>query len=120
MFDELFRANARRRAGWRCCLLGFLTAAAVATPGRADEPAAEGVAFFEKRIRPLLVQHCYPCHSAQAPKLKGGLRLDTRDGVRKGGATGPAVLPGDVGRSLLLRAVRYEDDVPHMPPTARL
>ena len=46
---------------------------------------SEGVFYFEKNIRPVLVKHCYKCHSAEAKKLKAGLRLDTRAGVRKGG-----------------------------------
>ena len=56
--------------------------------------AQEDVEFFEKRIRPALVQHCYECHSAAAKEIMGGLRLDSRPGIRKGGETGPAVVPG--------------------------
>ena len=54
----------------------------------AAEPTAEGLAFFEKRIRPVLVEKCYKCHSANSEKLKGKLRLDTREGIRKGGESG--------------------------------
>ncbi len=82
------------------------------------EPSREQVEFFEKKIRPVLVQHCYKCHSAEAAKLKGGLRLDTREATRKGGDTGPAVVPGEPDKSLLLKAVRYEDL--EMPPKSRL
>src|SRR5262245_20530243 len=64
----------------------------LSSPGPAAAP--EGDAFFEAKIRPVLVEHCYECHSAKAKKLRGGLRLDTRDGMRKGGDTGPAVVPG--------------------------
>jgi hypothetical protein len=78
----------------------------------------EGDEFFEKKIRPVLVAHCYKCHSAQAAKVKGGLRLDTREGLRKGGKSGPAVVPGDPAASLLLKAIRYEER--QMPPAGKL
>lgn len=83
-------------------------------------PSAEGLAFFEKRIRPLLVAECYSCHSEQADKVKGGLTLDTREGIRKGGDSGPAVIPGDVGRSPLILAVRWKDESLRMPPKHKL
>ncbi|MCC6823055.1 MAG: PSD1 domain-containing protein [Verrucomicrobia subdivision 3 bacterium] len=72
--------------------------------------------FFENKIRPLLAENCYPCHSPQADKVKGGLRLDTRDGLLKGGVTGPALVPGDLEKSLLIMAVRYSDPDLQMPP----
>src|SRR5205085_7271600 len=74
--------------------------------------------FFEKKVRPGLVQHCYQCHSAEAKKLKGGLHLDTRDGVRKGGETGPAIVPGKPADSLLIQALRYGEL--KMPPKGKL
>ncbi|MCA9203560.1 MAG: PSD1 domain-containing protein, partial [Planctomycetales bacterium] len=74
--------------------------------------------FFESKIRPVLVRHCYECHSAEGGEVKGGLRLDTRDAIRRGGDSGPAVVPGDVDGSLLIDAVRYESF--EMPPTGRL
>jgi hypothetical protein len=80
----------------------------------ADDPA--GLEFFESKIRPILVDNCYPCHSQQSAKVKGGLLLDTRDGVLKGGDTGPAIKPGDPEQSLLIKAVRYTDDDLRMPP----
>src|SRR5262245_52275935 len=78
----------------------------------ADDPAPDpkAVAFFEKKVRPLLVTHCYSCHSADAKKVRGGLRLDTAEGVRRGGASGPVVAPGDPERSALIRAVRHADE----------
>jgi hypothetical protein len=79
-------------------------------------PSPEGVDFFEKRIRPLLVARCYSCHSAAAEKLKGGLRLDTREGLRKGGETGLAIVPGDPEKGLLLRAVLRGEGAEKMPP----
>ena len=72
--------------------------------------------FFEKKIRPVLVKDCYKCHSAEAGRVKGGLRLDTRDGLLKGGDSGPAVVPGNPDSSLLIRAVRYRDRNLQMPP----
>ncbi|MCH2211082.1 MAG: PSD1 and planctomycete cytochrome C domain-containing protein [Fuerstiella sp.] len=77
--------------------------------------------FFETRIRPVLVQHCYECHSAEAQKtgkLQGALLLDSRTGVRQGGDSGPAVVPGNVEASLLMEAMRY--DGLEMPPKGRL
>ena len=76
--------------------------------------------FFEKEIRPLLYKHCYKCHSAEAEKLKGGLLLDSRQGWAIGGDSGPAIVPGDVEGSLLLRAVSYEDGDLQMPPKYKL
>lgn len=79
---------------------------------------AEGDAeFFEKRIRPLLVDRCEICHSAAKGKSSGGLSLDTREGWQKGGDSGSAIIvPGKPEESLLVRAVRYADDGPQMPP----
>src|SRR3954452_11934626 len=65
--------------------------------------------FFESKIRPLLANNCYKCHSQTADKVKGGLLLDTRDGILIGGETGPAVVPGDPEKSLLIKAIRYTD-----------
>jgi hypothetical protein len=84
---------------------------------RAAEP---GIDFFEQKVRPVLAQHCYPCHSTEAKKRRGGLLLDTRDGLRKGGDTGPAVVPGKPADSLLLKVVRYTEDGPRMPPKGKL
>ncbi|MSU63320.1 MAG: DUF1553 domain-containing protein [Pedosphaera sp.] len=82
----------------------------------AVEADVQGMEFFEKKIRPLLADHCYQCHSAQAEKLKGGLFLDTQAGVLKGGDTGPAIVAGDPEKSLLIKAVRYTDEQLRMPP----
>src|SRR3954453_10287042 len=76
--------------------------------------------FFESKIQPVLVEYCYKCHSAQSEKLKGGLHLDTRDGLLKGGDTGPAIVPGDPNKSLLIRALQYKDETLQMPPKKRL
>ena len=74
------------------------------------------IAFFEKKIRPVFVEHCYKCHSAEAEKLKGGLRLDGRELLLKGGDTGPALVPGEPDKSLLIKAIRYTDPDLKMPP----
>ena len=81
---------------------------------------AEDLEFFEKRIRPLLAERCYECHSADAKKLKGGLHLDSRAGVLKGGETRAAVVPGQPDKSLLIEAVRYGNQDLQMPPKSRL
>ncbi len=78
------------------------------------------LAFFEQRIRPVLVEHCYECHSAESKKLKGGLRLDSKSGVLRGGDTKAALVPGDASRSLLIESVGYANRDLQMPPKARL
>lgn len=90
-------------------------------PALAEPPSAEGLKFFETKIRPVLVERCYKCHSSEAvtsDELQGELLLDTRDAVRKGGESGPAVVPGDVQASLLIAAIRYESF--EMPPDTKL
>lgn len=87
---------------------------------RAETPE-EAIAFFEKSVRPVLVQHCYECHSSDAAaqgKLKGGLFLDSKQGLLTGGDTGPAIVPGDAKKSLLIGAIKYESY--EMPPKGRL
>ncbi len=86
----------------------------------ADAPTSDQVEFFEKRIRPLLVEHCYDCHSAGAKKIKGGLVLDSRAGMRKGGDTGALIAPGDPDASMLIQAVRHLDEDTAMPPKEKL
>lgn len=80
----------------------------------------EALAFFEKRIRPLLVEHCYECHSASAREVQGDLLVDSRRGLRRGGYSGPAIVPGDSRQSLLLKAVRYDNPELQMPPAGKL
>src|SRR5678816_856202 len=69
------------------------------------QPDPAQIDFFEKKIRPVLVDKCYKCHSDKAEKLKGGLLLDTREGIRRGGDNGPAVVPGNLKESLLVDAI---------------
>jgi hypothetical protein len=70
--------------------------------GLAAEPDPQGVEFFEKKIRPVLVERCYKCHSAQAQPAKGGLLLDSRAGWQTGGDSGPAIDPGKLDTRQLL------------------
>ncbi|GDX09968.1 hypothetical protein LBMAG57_17400 [Verrucomicrobiota bacterium] len=87
----------------------------VPRPAGISSRAGEDTAFFESRIRPILVERCYECHSADK-KQKGNLLLDSREGTLKGGDTAPAVVPGDPEKSLLIKAVRYTDKDLRMPP----
>jgi hypothetical protein len=86
----------------------------------ADDPSEEGIKYFETHVRPLFAERCYGCHSSRADTLEGGLRLDHRDGWLKGGDQGRAVVPGDAGASLLIRAVRYADADLQMPPKEKI
>jgi hypothetical protein len=83
-----------------------------------DERA--GTDFFESKIRPVLVERCQKCHSAEVAKPKGQLRLDTREGARRGGTSGPAVVPGDVEASALYQAITAADGYSPMPPKEKL
>jgi hypothetical protein len=99
--------------------VAVLAPAARAALNSDDELAAaraSGLDFFEKKIRPVLTEKCYKCHSANAEKVKGGLVLDTREGIRRGGDNGPAVVPGKLDDSLLIEAMRYENKDFAMPP----
>ena len=93
-------------------LVVYLLAVAT-TPLRADNNDAKDIEFFEKRIRPILVKHCYECHSEQAKEREGGLLLDRRSGWLEGGESGKAVLPGEPGASLLIQAHLGRRNGPH-------
>ncbi|MGN6546475.1 MAG: PSD1 and planctomycete cytochrome C domain-containing protein, partial [Aureliella sp.] len=94
--------------------------AALADEGKADEgkPDAAKVEFFEKHIRPVLVEHCYACHSADADNVEGELLLDSRSAMLAGGASGQAIVAGDPASSLIVKALRH--DGLEMPPDQRL
>jgi hypothetical protein len=91
-----------------CSSISITSSAQQLTPAQSD--------FFENNVRPIFVNNCYQCHSQQAPKIKGGLLLDTRVGLLTGGDTGPAIVPGDPDKSLLIKAVSYTDQDLQMPP----
>ena len=76
--------------------------------------------FFESKIRPVLVERCAVCHSADAPAIQGGLRVDSRAALLEGGASGPAILPGNPERSRLIQALTYADEALQMPPGGKL
>src|SRR5256885_1938197 len=109
----------------RCLSLigGLLVVGLVAgqEPPGGRAPSAEGVAFFEKKIRPVLVAECYQCHSTQKEKkVRGGLALDSRDGALKGGDSGPVIVPGNPSRSLLIKALSHSNPKLAMPPKKKL
>ena len=76
----------------------------------------KGVAFFETRIRPVLIQHCYECHAPGADEIGGKLFLDSREGIRKGGESGPALVEGDAEASLLAQSLTWKHGDLQMPP----
>jgi hypothetical protein len=103
------------------CLVSLILAirsSAASPPSTEPHLTKAGADFFEKQIRPVLVQHCYQCHSGDPKKAKGGFLLDTREGLRKGGKSGPVITPGRPDHSLLIEAVRYESL--EMPPKGKL
>ena len=95
--------------------LAFACAAALALPAHATPELEAGHTFFREKIEPVLRAECYDCHSAQAKKLRGDLRLDLKSGLLTGGNTGPSLVAGDA-KSLLLQAIRHEDPDLQMPP----
>lgn len=84
-----------------------------------DGSDARGVEFFERKIRPILANKCYQCHSRQSKKIKGGLLLDSREGLLKGGDSGPIFVAGAPDKSLLIKAVRYKEEELRMPPDGK-
>jgi hypothetical protein len=103
------------RPPWISPMLRYapLLALCVASPLRAAEPTPQQEQFFENKVRPILVEQCVKCHGPK--KEMGGLRLDSAAAMHKGGETGPAVKPGDVEQSLLMKAVRRSGEL-KMPP----
>ncbi|QDU11187.1 Planctomycete cytochrome C [Gimesia aquarii] len=98
-------------------LFGLLTPALFAAESQPDQA---GLDFFEKKIRPVLIQHCYECHSEDTKNLKGSLLLDSKHGLLKGGDSGAALVPGKPAESLLLETLRYGEDSYQMPPKGKL
>ncbi len=108
------RLSAAARA-WPALLVLFLSLNTRAVEKL--DPA--GIEFFEAKIRPILVEQCYKCHGEKSEKIRGGLLLDSKAGVLKGGDNGPAIVPGAPEKSLLIKAVRYTDDDLQMPPKGK-
>ncbi|MFM8399086.1 MAG: DUF1549 domain-containing protein, partial [Pirellula sp.] len=82
------------------------------------QETSQQLEFFESKIRPVLVEHCYECHSAESKTIQGGLVLDNAKGLLKGGDSGPAIIPGQIDTSLMIQAIRYEST--QMPPRGKL
>ncbi|MGB0598522.1 MAG: DUF1553 domain-containing protein [Rubripirellula sp.] len=97
-----------------CFLASFGLLVALPVCGQTSDQDA----FFENRIRPVLVKHCYECHASSSKEPKGGLLLDTREGIRRGGDSGHGVVPGELKDSLVLTAMQYESM--EMPPEGKL
>jgi hypothetical protein len=92
----------------------------IPSPSVAQDVSPEALDQFEKKVRPILIERCFKCHSATSPKLKGGLRLDSREGLLKGGDSGPSLVPGSPEKSRLVEAVRYTNVDLQMPPKGKL
>jgi hypothetical protein len=110
-----------RFRGWPAALL--LAVCPVLVARGAESPSAEQLAFFETKIRPVLAENCYGCHSADAQakgKLKAGLYADSREGLLTGGETGPALVAGKPAESLLLKVLNHEIKGAEMPPKGKL
>tara|TARA_R110002049_G_scaffold4601_5_gene32424 strand:+ start:605555 stop:608506 length:2952 start_codon:yes stop_codon:yes gene_type:complete len=125
----LSKEHRSRRRRILCLSPVFVLLFAVGTQGQDvsfdDAPASkdaiankEKLDFFESKIRPALVKHCYACHSAEADKIQGGLLLDSRSGLLQGGDSGPAIVVGEPDESLLIEALKHESF--EMPPDKRL
>src|ERR1035438_2233344 len=99
----------------RAAVVGFIVQALV----RAGSPSPKQIEFFEKRVRPVLAAQCFACHGRASNPPMGGLRLDTREMLLRGGKRGPAILPGDPDNSRLLQAVSYLHEL-KMPPAGKL
>jgi hypothetical protein len=103
----------------RVLLVASLLGAFSVFAEEATAPAAltaEQTKFFEAKVRPVLAQNCYKCHSVQEGKSKGDLTLDTREGVLKGGENGAVLVPGDPEKSKLIKAISFTDPDLEMPP----
>jgi len=100
--------------------IGLLLGSILPSAVKAESPAisADDLAFFEEKIRPVLIQHCYECHSPESKAVKGGLLVHSREALAAGGDSGPAVVPGDIEESLLLSAMKFESF--EMPPQGKL
>ncbi|MEQ1825497.1 MAG: DUF1553 domain-containing protein [Pirellula sp.] len=92
----------------------------ISQTGWCESFSNDDLAFFEQKVRPLLIEKCFECHSQRSDKIGGGLRLDARDTILSGGDNGPAVIAGQPGQSLLVRAIHYSEPKIEMPPDGKL
>src|SRR5262245_56924121 len=109
-----FAGDSRMRLlqmAWTCCVFAW-AGAALAADGKAE-------AFFTRNVRPILQEHCFKCNSHAEEKIKGGLVVDSLEGLLAGGDSGPAIVPGSSEKSLLANAVRYTDENLQMPPKGK-
>src|SRR6185503_20552461 len=101
----------------RRCLLGIFFTVAASSTSFAQNTDVE---FFEAKIRPVLAQKCYACHNSKMAAPKGSLVLDSKEGLLKGGVSGPVLVPGKPAESRLIKALSYTDPLVQMPPSGKL
>ncbi len=106
---------------WLFATITVFLSLAIGRPTSAEDSLpAESLDFFESKIRPLLINHCYECHSLESGEASGGLRLDSATASHAGGSHGAAVVPGDLSASTLVKAIEYDDPELQMPPEGKL
>ncbi|WP_246109814.1 PSD1 and planctomycete cytochrome C domain-containing protein [Roseimaritima multifibrata] len=103
---------------WLVSVLLFTVGVVCVDVARTD--ADEKIDFFESKVRPLLIEHCYECHSLEADESAGDYRLDSAAAMLRGGSRGPSIVAGDAAKSLFLKAVEYKDSELEMPPSGKL
>jgi len=102
------------------CALIVVWVASCTCGSRAIAQSRQSLEFFESKIRPVFIKHCYECHSHDSGKSKGGLQLDSREGWQTGGDSGPAIVPHKPDESLIFLAISHSGETSEMPPTSRL
>ena len=115
-FIELGEST-RRHMGYTLAMGVVLAFSSIA---RAAPDQAAKLEFFESKIRPALIEHCYQCHSVESGKSKGNLLLDSRAAWQVGGESGPAIIPGNPAESLVIKAISRSGVIPEMPPKSHL
>ena len=108
-----------RIQSWAGAGVWIATSMALSAMPTVSEISAEDLAFFEAKVRPVLEDNCYKCHSRDADKIKGGLLLDSREGLMHGGYKGDAVVPGNPAESLMIVAINHADEDMKMPSKRR-
>lgn len=105
---------------WKVYLVVAAAMGGVSSQVWSEEGESAKIEFFRKKVAPVLKEHCFECHSKKSDEVKGDLLLDSQAALAKGGANGPAVVPGDIEASFLIRTVRYTEDDYKMPPRGKL